>query len=90
MPTLYWGPWLAKIRRGGPAGLDVLVIWVIIVKGVCLRLLSLLSLDCKFNVLILFIWKKLTVQSVKLWLRSAEFFLIDESKFLRGNKMVAT
>ena len=19
MPTLYWGPWLAKIRRGGPA-----------------------------------------------------------------------
>ena len=18
MPTLYWGPWLAKIRRGGP------------------------------------------------------------------------
>ena len=20
MPTLYWGPWLAKIRRGGPEG----------------------------------------------------------------------
>jgi hypothetical protein len=20
MPTLYWGPWLAKNRRGGPAG----------------------------------------------------------------------
>ena len=19
MPTLYWGPWLTKIRRGGPA-----------------------------------------------------------------------
>jgi hypothetical protein len=29
MPTLYWGPWLAKIRRGGPVKyllfLDLLV-----------------------------------------------------------------
>ena len=24
MPTLYWGPWLAKIRRGGRVGFDVL------------------------------------------------------------------
>ena len=23
MPTLYWGPWLAKIRRGGPELTDV-------------------------------------------------------------------
>ena len=23
MPTLYWGPWLAKIRRGGPEIIDV-------------------------------------------------------------------
>ena len=22
MPTLYWGPWLAKIRRGGPEPSD--------------------------------------------------------------------
>jgi hypothetical protein len=26
MPTLYWGPWLAKIRRGGP------VVWLRIVS----------------------------------------------------------
>ena len=24
MPTLYWGPWLVKIRRGGPAHVMIL------------------------------------------------------------------
>ena len=24
MPNLYWGPWLAKIRRGGPVSRDAL------------------------------------------------------------------
>ena len=27
MPTLYWGPWLAKIRRGGPEG-ALVVVWI--------------------------------------------------------------
>ena len=35
MPTQYWGPWLAKIRRGGPVAIGVDVLsnsWFCLVK----------------------------------------------------------
>ena len=45
MPTLYWGPWLAKIRRGGPdiaCNVQPIIImkWLTIQKSVKYVLLS--------------------------------------------------
>ena len=78
MPTIYWGPWLAKINRGGPA------IVCATIKVQCLEYLVYITLFYGQRICYFFIKLSLFLQEVLMTDMPLIFVIVEFRNFFKA------